>query len=180
MKRKKLPKIQVNTVPNGYVLKFQGAKQPDGYMYFTPEKLLEGFMCHIGLKMTDQLNQDTMQDFIIAAMQWHDIEKNVREIERLKRELQAMTSKRNGLARQLIDERRYYRRLRDDLELVSEAAHDAATLDMPYKLAQTCLNRNPVRDDITLKSLGVTSESIDEPSTGIVQKTIEDVIKADM
>ena len=58
--------IRVETLPNGYCLKFDGMKNPTGYMYFTPEALLEGFMLHIGLGITEQLNTETMQDFLVT------------------------------------------------------------------------------------------------------------------
>ena len=67
-REKHLPNISVRTLANGYSLEFEGMAQQGGYMYFTPDKLLEGFMLHIGMNMTEQLNPSTMQDFITAAM----------------------------------------------------------------------------------------------------------------
>ena len=119
-RKKKLPKIEVHSVQNGYVLTFDGARHE--FMYFTPEKLLEGFMMHIGLKMTDQLNMDNVKDFLTVVLEWHDAEKRIKEIDRLKTALSAMTSKRNGLARRLIDERRESISLRHDLSIIKEAA----------------------------------------------------------
>lgn len=97
--------IKVETLPNGYSLKFDGMSKKGGYMYFSPEKLLKGFMLHIGLEMTDQLNTETMDDFIVAAINWKDNKECVKEIERLTRELRLMTGKRASLARRLILER---------------------------------------------------------------------------
>lgn len=79
---KKLPNIEVLTQPNGYSLKFDGMRQR-GYFYFSPDTLLQGFMLHIGLGITDQLNTETMNDFIVTAMNWKDNEKCIKEIERL-------------------------------------------------------------------------------------------------
>ena len=57
-----LPMIKVTPLPNGYSLEFDGMKQKTGYMYFSPDKLLEGFMLHIGIGITDDLDTETMQD----------------------------------------------------------------------------------------------------------------------
>ena len=86
--------IDVDTLPNGYSLKFDGMKQQGGYMYFTPEQLLEGFMAHIGLEMTDQLNMETIRDFLVTAIKWKDNKACVKEIERLKNALRLMTGRR--------------------------------------------------------------------------------------
>jgi hypothetical protein len=159
--KKKLKRIEVRTLPNGYSLNFDGAHQANGYMYFTADKLLEGFMLHIGLNMTEQLDTETMQNFIMSALEWNSNEKCVREIERLKRELSAMTSKRNGLARQLIEERRNYSRLRDDMEMLHAEAKNAVG-DLVYELADTFLKRNRKKPDLTFKSLGVDSNVVIE------------------
>ena len=79
---KYLPKIEVKTLPNGYSLEFDGMKQK-GYMYHNSEDLLKGFMVHIGMEITDQLNMETVDDFIVTAMNWKDNEKCIKEIERL-------------------------------------------------------------------------------------------------
>ena len=104
-KKKPLPLITVEKVPNGYVLKFDGMKKREGFLYFSPEKLLEGFMCHIGLKMTDELDTDMMQDFIVGAINYSSNEKCIKEIERLNTEIKAVTRSRNGMGRRLIEER---------------------------------------------------------------------------
>lgn len=102
--KRQLPRIKVDTKPNGYSLEFDGQRQT-GYFYHSPEKLLEGFMCHIGLHMTDYLDTDTMQDFIVAAITWKDNKECVEEIERLRDRLRIMTAKRNGIAKRLVAER---------------------------------------------------------------------------
>ena len=65
-RKKKLPQITVSTVANGYVLTFDKGKHD--FMYFSPEKLLEGFMVHIGLKMTDQLTEENIRNFVDASI----------------------------------------------------------------------------------------------------------------
>ena len=83
--KKKLPKITVTTVTNGYVLTFDKAKHE--FMYFSPEKLLEGFMVHIGLRMTDQLTEENIKSFVDAAINWKENAKCLKEIEKLKMQL---------------------------------------------------------------------------------------------
>ena len=55
MKKKDIKHIYVSTLQNGYSLSFDGMSEKGGYMYFSIEDLLKGFMMHIGLNMTDQL-----------------------------------------------------------------------------------------------------------------------------
>ena len=68
--KKKIKKITVQTLENGYALLFDGMKSQVGYMYFSPEQLLKGFMCHIGLQMTDELSMENIDDFLAAVIQW--------------------------------------------------------------------------------------------------------------
>lgn len=95
-----LPKIEVRTLNNGYQLRFDGMKGI-GYMYYSPEKLLEGFMLHIGLKMTEQLNVENMQDFIETAINWRDNEKCVKEIASLTSQLKAANSSLEAMKRRV-------------------------------------------------------------------------------
>lgn len=150
--------IEVRTVKNGYALKFDGMKQPQGFLYFTPEKLLEGFMLHIGMEMLDTLDTETMQDFIVAACQWNENSKCVKEIERLTHALEMMTHKRNSLANQLIKERRRYNLLLDEVNGIVHC------LNMPeVKKAFTTIGKSYKHmKDLTLAHLGVDSKFIVE------------------
>lgn len=156
-RRKNLPQINVSTVSNGYVLKIEKAKHE--FLYFTPEKLLEGFMCHVGLNMTDQLTQQNISDFIDAAVNWRDNGKCVKEINRLKAELASMTQKRNGLARQLVLERKRYRSLYEDLKMIRDAAKPSFD-KMLKDLSNTVLKRHTYHKELSLHGLGVTSNEI--------------------
>jgi len=160
MKKKELKNITVQTLPNGYSLTFDGMKQSQGYMYFNEEKLLEGFMLHIGLHMTDQLSTETMQDFIVAAMNWNDNEKCVKEIEKLNMNLRLMTQKRNGMAKRLTDERDNFNKLR----LAIEEFGTAKLKDHPDRRLIADLDKLlkdfKQRPKLTLDSLGVKSEDI--------------------
>ena len=156
-RRKKLPKIEVKTVANGYMLTIDGHRQE--YMYFSPDKLLEGFMMHIGLKMTEQLNMENVTDFLATAINWSDAEKRIKEIDRLKTALSAMTSKRNGLARQMRDERARYISLYNDLTIIRDAAKPS-TDDMLRELTETIMKRHREQKPITAASQGITSDDV--------------------
>lgn len=153
-RKKKLPQIEVRTAPNGYSLAIEGHKQE--YFYFSPDKLLEGIMVHIGLKMTDQLNMENVKDFLTTAIEWHDAEKRIKEIDRLKAALSAMTSKRNGLARQMRDERARYISLYNDLTIIRDAAKPS-TDNMLKELTDTIAKRHRQMPALTYERLGVDS-----------------------
>lgn len=142
---------------NGYVLMFDGARHE--FMYFSPEKLLEGFMMHIGLNMTDQLNMENVKDFLTTAIDWHDAEKRIKEIDRLKAALSAMTSKRNGLARQMRDERARYISLYNDLTIIRDAAKPSFD-NMLKELSDTIVKRHRKMPELTYERLGVDSGDI--------------------
>ena len=152
----------MQTVPNGYTMAIEGHRME--YMYYSPEQLLEGVMMHIGLKMTDQLNMDNVKDFLSVVLEWHDAEKRIKEIHNLKAQLRAMASKRNGLARRLIDERRECISLRNDLSIIKEAAQPSVD-DMVKELSATILKKHREQKPLTMDSLGVTIDQItdDEP-----------------
>ena len=156
-RKKKLPKIEVKTVQNGYVLTFDGARHE--FMYFTPEKLLEGFMMHIGLKMTEQLNMENVTDFLATAINWSDAEKRIKEIDRLKSALSAMTSKRNGLARQMRDERARYISLYNDLTIIRDAAKPSTDY-MLKELTDTICKRHRDMPQLMIERLGVDSDDM--------------------
>ena len=146
--------IKVETLPNGYSLEFDGMSKKGGYMYFTPEKLLKGFMLHIGLEMTDQLNTETMDDFIVAAINWKENKECVKEIERLTRELRLMTGKRASLARRLIFERNRRIALYDAIGSLLKESKENTEKDLRKSLEKMMKERKGMFP-LTLKSLGV-------------------------
>jgi hypothetical protein len=168
MARKKgLPMITVETVPhglepNGYVLKFTGAKQPDGYLYFSPDKLLEGFMLHIGLHMTEQLNTETMQDFIVAACNWKDTESCQKEIRDLQYKLRLTIQSRNSMARRLMEDRK---RLVDMIGMIQGlATENKSNKYLVNKLGAITKNMTKMRK-YSAKELGITQEASTEDDT---------------
>ena len=132
---------------NGYCLKFDGMKEPGGYMYFSPEKLLEGFMVHIGLEELDALDTTTMQDFIVSAASWKEKKECMAEIERLNRQNKQIQRQRNKIAQQLVGERR---------TLIEYASGIEELKKVLNKIALPVQSRKP----LTLESLGVKSDSI--------------------
>lgn len=146
--------IKVETLPNGYSLEFDGMSKKGGYMYFTPEKLLKGFMCHIGLEMTDQLNTETMDDFIVAAINWKDNKECVKEIERLTRELRLMTGKRASLARRLILERNRHIALYDAIGSLLKETKENPKKDLRKSLEKMMKDKKSMFP-LTLQNLDV-------------------------
>ena len=155
--KKHLKKITVLTVPNGYSLTYEGMKPTNGHMYFTPEQLLEGFMLHIGLEMTEQLDIDTMQDFIVAACNWKDNAKCVKEIERLNTQLNGLRLRRNGLATKLIAERNRFITV---IEAISKMAKKYKDMEDLRDQLNGIIKNYTRTQPYTLKSLGITSPDV--------------------
>ena len=156
-KVKQLKKIEVLTLPNGYSLTFEGMKQPHGYMYFTPEKLLEGFMAHIGLGMTDQLNMENIQDFLVAVMNWNEEKKNVKEIERLNTQLRMSDNSRVAIAKRLITERNRFLAMVDGIgKMANEFKANKEVKDRLYALIKNFSKIRPY----TMKDFSVNAEMI--------------------
>lgn len=152
-----LKKITVLTVANGYTLTYDGMMPAAGHMYFTPEQLLEGFMLHIGLEMTEQLDPVTMQDFIVAACNYKDNETCVKEIEKLKKDLNALRLRRNGLANRLISERNHLLAMVDE---ISKMAHKFKEIKNISASLNAIIKGYTKTKPYTLKDLGVTSDDI--------------------
>ena len=108
-RKKKLPQIEIRTLANGYSLSIEGHKQE--YMYFTPDKLLEGFMVHVGLKMTEQLSPDTIKSFIDSALEWNNLKASHKELQKAQRETERVNRLYRSLAKRMIDERQRVLRL---------------------------------------------------------------------
>lgn len=146
--------IRVETLPNGYCLKYDGMKQPEGFMYFTPEKLLEGFMIHIGMDVTDILDTETMNDFIVTAMTWKDNKKCVKKIEQLTSLLKQMTGHRASAAKRLITERNQRILLYDKLGSILKDTEEKGEKVLRRELSKLLRERNMLQK-LTLEGLGV-------------------------
>ena len=163
-RKKKLPKIEVRTVANGYTLAIEGHKQE--YLYFTPEKLMEGVMVHVGLKMTDQLDPNTIKSFIESALEWNNLKASHKELQKAKRETDRVNKLYRSLARRMIEERRRVLRL-------CRLAKDCVTGHHSLTDALAALHARAHLDgqlkEFTLKDFGITSDDIltgDKPQDG--------------
>jgi hypothetical protein len=154
-RKKKLPKIEVRTVANGYTLAIEGHKQE--YLYFTPEKLMEGVMVHVGLKMTEQLSPDTIKSFIDSALEWNNLKASHKELQKAKRETERVNKLYRSLARRMIDERRRMLRL-------CKLAKDCVTGHHSLTDALAALHARAHLDgqlkEFTLKDFGISSDQI--------------------
>lgn len=160
--KKHLKNITVLTLPNGYSLTYEGMKPTNGHMYFTPEQLLEGFMLHIGLEMTEQLDIDTMQDFIVAACNWKDTESCQKEIRDLQYKLRLTIQSRNSMARRLMEDRK---RLVDMIGLIQGlATENKGNKYLVNKLNAITKNMTKMRK-YSAKELGITQEASTEDDT---------------
>lgn len=157
--KKHLKKITVLTLPNGYSLTYDGMKPTNGHMYFTAEQLLEGFMLHIGLEMTEQLDINTMQDFIVAACNWKDNAKCVKEIERLNTQLNGLRLRRNGLATKLIAERNHFITVVEAIDKMAKKYKDMK--DLHSQLSGIIKNYTHTQP-FTMKALGITTTEAEE------------------
>ena len=155
MKRKKLPRIEIRTVNNGYTLSIEGHKQE--YMYFTPAKLLEGFMVHVGLKMTEQLNPDTIKSFIDSAIEFHNMKASHKELNKAKRETERVNRLYRSVAKRLIDERRRVLRL-CQLAKACVTGHHSLTDALSALHARAHLDGQ--LKEFTLKDFGISSADI--------------------
>lgn len=154
-RKKKLPKIEVRTVPNGYTLAIEGHKQE--YLYFSPEKLMEGVMVRIGLKMTEQLSPDAIKSFIDSALEWNNLKASHKELQKAQRETERMNRLYRSLARRMIDERKRMLRL-------CRLAKDCVTGHHSLTDALAALHARVHIDghlkEFTLKDFGITSAGI--------------------
>ena len=163
-RKKKLPKIEVHSVANGYVMTIEGHRQE--YMYFSPEKLMEGVMVHIGLKMTDQLSAETISSFIDSALQWNDLKKSTAEINRLKNQLNNLQRNRNGIATRLMHERDRFMYLLELCKGVAIGKHGLT--DVIAKLNAHVGKLHGLKK-LTPRELGITSADVE-----IEEEEVED------
>ena len=160
-RKKKLPRISVHTLPNGYSLSIEGHKHE--YMYFSPEKLLEGIMVHVGLKMTEQLDTDTIKSFIDSALEWNNLKASHKELQKAKREVDRVNSKYRAVANKLINERHRMLRL-CKLANACNIGHHSLT-DALQALHARVHNDGQLKE-FSLADFGITSDQIldDEPA----------------
>ena len=154
-RKKKLPQIEIRTLQNGYSLAIEGHKQK--YMYFSPDKLLEGFMVHVGLKMTEQLNPDTIKSFIDSALEWNNLKASHKELNKAKRETERVNRLYRSVAKRMVDERNRVLRL---CRLAKDCVtgHHSLTDALAALHARAHLDGQLKR--LTLGDFGITSDAI--------------------
>ena len=153
--KKKLPRISVKTLPNGYSLSIEGHRHE--YMYFSPEKLLEGIMVHVGLKMTEQLDTDTIKNFIDSAIEFHNMKASHKELQKAQREVDKVNRKYRAIANKMIKERHRMLRLYN-LAKACNIGHHSLT-DALAALHARMHNDGQLKE-LTLSDFGITSDPI--------------------
>ena len=148
-----MKKITVQTLPNGYALNFDGDRQ-NGYMYFNVDDLLKGFMIHIGLRMTEQLSMENIDDFLVAVMNWNETGKCIKELSRMEEELTLAQTSRNRIARQMIDEREKHLELVNNIKALIRKLESYPDKDIAESLRKLILSRKDMKA-ITMSGLGI-------------------------
>ena len=111
MAKKEKLKVKVVTAPNGYVLDIGS----HGYFYFTLDKLLEGFIYHIGFNELGEVSVDKIGDILEAAVKWKDNAKLVKQIVALEHENQALKQVISSMDRDIESRKAYAKSLREKL-----------------------------------------------------------------
>lgn len=154
-RKKKLPRISVSTLPNGYSLIIEGHKHE--YMYFSPEKLLEGIMVHVGLKMTEELDTDTIKSFIDSALEWNNLKASHKELQKAKREVDRVNSKYRAVANKLIKERHRVLRL---CQLAKNCVTGHHSLTDALAVLHARVHKDSMLKELSLSDFGITSNQI--------------------
>ena len=156
-KKTKLPNISIVTLPDGYALTFDGMRQPKGYLYFTPEDLLKGFMIHIGCGKTDQLDMSNIDEFLDAVLAFKGKEDCIDEIQRLKSQVDIAERRRNYMAKRLIFSRGQLVELVKDIDRLAFEYKNLSSVSTELRKA---IKKFSATKPITLKELGVSSDDI--------------------
>ena len=152
---KKMPRISVKTLPNGYALSIEGHRHE--YMYFSPEKLLEGIMVHVGLKMTEQLDTDTIKNFIDSALEFHNTKAIHKEMQKVQREKDHINRKYRNISKRLIDERRRVLRL---CRLAKDCTLGKSSLTDALAALHARAHQDSMLKELSLKDFDITSDQI--------------------
>lgn len=155
MRKKKLPKIEVRTTPNGYSMAIEGHKQE--YQYFSPEKLMEGVMVHIGLHMTEQLSPDMIKSFIDSALEWNNLKASHKELQKAKREIESITKMYRNTVKRLIDERHRVLRL---CKLAKACVTGHHSLTDALATLHARVHQDMQLKELSLKDFDITSDQI--------------------
>ena len=111
MAKKEKLNVKVITAPNGYVLDIGS----HGFFYFTLDKLLEGFIYHIGFNELGEVSVDKIGCILEAAVKWKDNAKLVKQIIALEHENQALKQVISSMDQDIESRKAYGKSLRDKL-----------------------------------------------------------------
>lgn len=111
MAKKEKLNVKVVTAPNGYVLDI-GCH---GFFYFTLDKLLEGFIYHIGFNELGEVTVDKIGGILEAAVKWKDNAKLVKQIIALEHENQTLKLALSDKDQDIEDRKAYGKSLREKL-----------------------------------------------------------------
>ena len=153
----KLPNISVKTLSNGYSLTFDGMRQQKGFMYFTPDDLLKGFMMHIGCGKTDQIDMSNVDDFLAAILAYRNKETCIEEIQRLQSQVSKANSRRNYMATRLIASRNH---LIDLVKNIDRLAKEYSSFRSVSTELRKAIKAYSKIKPITLEDLGVNSDDV--------------------
>ena len=114
-------------------------------------------MVHVGLKMTEQLDPNTIKSFIDSALEWNNLKASHKELQKAQRETERVNRLYRSLARRMIEERRRVLRL-------CQLAKDCVTGHHSLTDALAALHARAHLDgqlkEFTLKDFGITSDDI--------------------
>ena len=156
-RKRNLPLIEVETLPNGYALRCEGGEKL-GYMYFTPEELLDGFLLRVGLEMTGQFDTQKIKEFVQTAMNWRENKDCVKEIRQGSKRMEILRARCARIARQLIIERNHYIELFDALEKMIKELKGYPDKDIVERLKVVKGSRKV--GELTMDRLGVEDVAV--------------------
>ena len=68
--------ILLRTMTNGYMLDVNN----EGYMYYSAQSLLEGFLVHVGLERLEAMTKEEIQDMLVALRDGSAVKKLQAEV----------------------------------------------------------------------------------------------------
>lgn len=121
MAKKDQLNIRIVTVPNGYMLDIEKHGTTHGFLYLSLDKLLEGFIYHIGFEELKAVSMEKVGQILEAAVVWKDNAQLVRQLVDLNSEVKTMKQTISSMERELEKKRDYAQTLRNKLAEKSKA-----------------------------------------------------------
>lgn len=117
------PRITLLTVPNGYTLDIRKGEASHGFLYFNLDKLLSGFIYHVGMEELGSATMEKRQEIIEAAVNWRDNKKNIQELQKRNAEVERMREDITAMSGKIADQRSIINKLRDTFAILREHAN---------------------------------------------------------